>query len=135
MLSYRFRRSVVISFAVSRFAGVAKKSLMLRIAVLSAGTKCRARAKSAGLKSFVFRVSMLQPKSILRPGRECVPWRNRPLGLSGVNLRTPPFGAAIAFKVTVQAGAADAENMRRAHAVALAHVEDSLDVDFTNLFE
>src|SRR6185437_6338402 len=41
----------------------------------------------------------------------------------------------IAFQKTVKAGAADAEDLRRADAIAVAHIEDALDVDFANLVE
>ena len=46
-----------------------------------------------------------------------------------------PLGGAITFEIAVKAGAADAENVRGAQAVALAHVEHALDVDLADFFE
>lgn len=42
---------------------------------------------------------------------------------------------AVALEVSVQAGAPNAQNLRRAQPVALAHVQHTLDVDFTHFVE
>ena len=42
---------------------------------------------------------------------------------------------AVALKIAVQAGAADAENLRRAESVAIAHLENFLDMVLADFVE
>ena len=46
-----------------------------------------------------------------------------------------PVAVAIAFQIPVETGAADAEDVRGAQSIALAHVQHPLDVDLADFFE
>ncbi len=66
-----------------------------------------------------------------RPG---VPW-TKPQGYGGAAVGVGRRIAAVAFKVAIQAGPADPENLGGADTVAVAHAQNFLDVDFANFVQ
>ena len=52
---------------------------------------------------------------------------------TGIGARPP--GATITFEISVKAGAPNAEDVRGAQAVPLAHIQHALDVDFSDVLE
>jgi hypothetical protein len=59
---------------------------------------------------------------------------NRPSSCA-VRVRPHRVIAPIAFKITVETGAADAENLRGAKPIAVAHLQHFLDVDLADLIK
>jgi hypothetical protein len=64
-----------------------------------------------------------------------VPERNSNSRCRRADRHNLALGDAVAFEVTVKAGAADAKNMRGSQPIAFAHLEYPLDVNLADFFE